>query len=754
MKTLTKPTLCLPILPLGAIALGFGLTGTAWAQASVPAPAPAPAASESLMPVVRAKATADPTARDSVQATTTRIGKAQQELRDVPQSVTVVTEKLIDDRNLDTLKDALKNTAGISFLAAEGGEEDIRLRGFSLQGTGDIFVDGIRDPAFYDRDSFNWDRLEVLRGSASMLFGRGSTGGAANQVSKLPRTVDSQELALTLGAGRYQRLTGDFNLKTGNNAALRVNAMVNRADNSGETIDKKGIAPAFRWGIGTAHEFLLSAYWLDNANNIHYGMPWLAPSPGATDRVLVPVSAKNFYGMASDQNKGSVKLGTFGYTHRFADRSEWRTTLRLGQYERDLRASAIRFAAANLQPGAQAVTLATLSPSTVLTRGTNIKVQDMDTRYLQSDYSTRFQGLGGRHDVQAGVDLGQEDFNNYGLTLPVGVALTKPSTRIGTPDDGARVDESLRSKTINRSFDAKSVGVYVQDLLQVAPAWKLLAGLRWDRFEGEYRNLSIPAAANNACAVPVAASISRSDALTSQRLGLLYQPTPLASYHFSYGTSFNTAGDAYQYDAGNAQVDPESSRNFEIGAKLDSADGRLSTRVAVFHSTKFNERNRDAESVNACNYVLSGARHAAGLELDVAGRITPAWEVFASLSYIPDAEVDRASAAAAAGETVGSRPGLTPRFSGTLWTTYQLTQKFRVGAGLNARSSDAPQGITTFKAPSFVTADLMVEYAWDGLALKANLTNIADKLYADGLYRGHYTPGKPRTLQLTATYRF
>jgi catecholate siderophore receptor len=85
----------------------------------------------------------------------------------------------------------LHNTAGITFLAAEGGEEDIRLRGFSLAGTGDIFVDGMRDPAFYDRDTFNLDRMEVLRGSASMLFGRGSTGGAVNQVNKLPRTMTS-----------------------------------------------------------------------------------------------------------------------------------------------------------------------------------------------------------------------------------------------------------------------------------------------------------------------------------------------------------------------------------------------------------------------------------------------------------------------------------------------------------------------------------------------------------------------------------
>ena len=105
----------------------------------------------------------------------------------MPQSVTVMTEKLIDDRHADTrASEALHYTGGITFQAAEGGEEDIRLRGFSLAASGDIYVDGVRDPAFYDRDIFNFDRVEVLRGSASMLFGRGSTGGVVNQVSKQP----------------------------------------------------------------------------------------------------------------------------------------------------------------------------------------------------------------------------------------------------------------------------------------------------------------------------------------------------------------------------------------------------------------------------------------------------------------------------------------------------------------------------------------------------------------------------------------
>ncbi len=134
-----------------------------WAQA------PAAGNEPQVMPTLRAKVVDEPSSKEQLQATSTRIGKGQQDARDLPQSLTVITERLIDDRNLDTLKDALKNSAGITFMAAEGSEEDIRLRGFPLQATGDMFADSMRDPALYERDTFFLDWLEVLRGSASLL---------------------------------------------------------------------------------------------------------------------------------------------------------------------------------------------------------------------------------------------------------------------------------------------------------------------------------------------------------------------------------------------------------------------------------------------------------------------------------------------------------------------------------------------------------------------------------------------------------
>ncbi|MCK6424038.1 MAG: TonB-dependent receptor [Burkholderiaceae bacterium] len=762
-----RPAAGFPPLPLAALAAGLGLTS--WVQAQTPTAPPAPAAAASA-PAASAAAVADTVVgetrlrkitvkgrgeapgKDSLKAETTRIGKGRQELRDIPQSVTVVTEKLILDRHLDTLKDTLKNTAGISFLSAEGGEEDVRLRGFSLQASGDIFIDGMRDPAFYERDSFHWDRLELLRGSASMLFGRGSTGGAANQVSKQPELVTRHQVDVTLGSGSYLRGVGDFNVVTGEDAALRVVGMSNLADNdgAGNRIDKEGLAATYAWGIGTRNEFQVGLYHLKNRNGIHYGLPWLE-SNNADANHLWKTDPAHYYGAASDRNHGSADYLSLLHVHRFQGGGELRTQARVAEYERDLRASAIRFAAASLQPGGAAVTHATFGDGTVLTRGNNVKIQDMRTKYLQSDFSRRFKALGMAHQLLAGVDAAREDFENFG-----GSAITKPRTTVGTPDDGGGVDESTRVITQNRAFTAKGLGVYAQDLLQIAPMWKLLGGLRWDRFEGTYHNLS-PAASTNVCAVAPRSKVSRSDSLMSKRFGVLFQPTPYSSYHLSYGTSFNTSGDAYQYDAGTVNTDPESSRNVELGAKLDAADGQATMRVALFHSTKYNERNRDAETADACNYVLSGKRHAAGLELDFTGRITPAWEVYGSYAWIPSARVDRSSGAAGT-EAEGSRPGLTPRHTGTIWTTYQLTPQARIGGGLNARSSDKPAGLAATSplvAPSFVTVDLMGEYRVDdALSFKVNVNNLADRHYADMLYRGHYQPGKGRTVLVTGTYRF
>ena len=756
------------VLPLGAMLLA----GSMGALAQTPAPA------ETTLKTVTVKEQAEaPEGKDSVRATESTIGKGKQQLRDIPQSVTVVTERLIDDRNLDTVKEALKNTAGITFLAAEGGEEDIRLRGFALQATGDLFIDGMRDPAIYDRDTFNLDRMELLRGSASMLFGRGSTGGAVNQVSKVPRLIDEHQVDVTLGSHAYRRVTGDFNIQTGESAALRLNAMVTEAknDGTGRSLDKKGVAAAYRWGIGERDEFQASLLHLDNDNGINYGIPFIAPVAGSADRVLLPLDPTAYYGLASDYNESGGTIASFSHTHRFSHDSELKTQARVGTFNRDQRSGAIRFANASLQPGGVAANLSNLGPNTVLTRGNHFKIQDMDIAQVQSDFSNKFEALGFKHELLAGVDITREKKVVFTPRTAAqgGVDITKPRTTVGTPNDGASVDEASRVLRVGNEYVATGWGAYVQDMIQIAPQWKLVGGLRYDSFKGDYNTYQINSAYPTGPVLPNEQWEMKISEI-SKRLGVLYQPNNLQSYHFSAGTSFNSSGDAYSLGAGNVDTPPEQSINIELGAKLDSADKQWTTRLALFRSTKLNERNTDpdrtvpaptATDPNATTALIStaGKRHVAGFEMDITGRLTPKWEIYGSYMWLPIAKVDRAAACpttgqcaqSAPGEREGDRPALTPVHSGTVWSTYQVTPKLRLGGGLNFRGKQKPTR-AEFNVPSYVTADLMAEYRFDfdKLVLKANLTNVTNKLYADQLYPAHYIPGAGRMLQLTASMKF
>jgi len=231
-QTVTHPAL----LPIGAMLLATSLGVQAQNNSS------------QTLGTVTVKEQAEPSeiqSKSTLRATESSIGKGKQQLRDIPQTVTVMTEMLMDDRNMDDFREVLKNTAGVTFLAGETGEEDVRMRGFSLGQAGDIYRDGLRDAPLVERDTFNDERVEVLKGSASMLFGKGSTGGVVNQVSKQPFLMDQHEVEASVGSGKQVRLTGDFNIKTDEDAALRINALSHQADNIRATL-RRAIANTLR----------------------------------------------------------------------------------------------------------------------------------------------------------------------------------------------------------------------------------------------------------------------------------------------------------------------------------------------------------------------------------------------------------------------------------------------------------------------------------------------------------------------------
>lgn len=726
------------LLPLGALMLAASVGS--WAQA--------PAAPEATMGTVTVREAAEVQSKDTLLIKQTTVGKGKQDIKDIPQSVTVFTERLMADRNQDDFREVLRTTAGVTFQAGETGEEDVRLRGFSLAQAGDIYIDGMKDAPLYERDTFNNDRIEVLKGSASMLFGKGSTGGVVNQVNKAPLLIDQHEVSYTLGTGKFNRLQGDFNFKTGENAALRVNAMIHDSDNYGAKQDKRGIAPTFSWGIGTRDEFSVGLYYLDIKGRPNYNHPWIV----SNGKIIPTLPAKNYYGLASDHLNTSAQYLTLGHIHRFDNGGELQTRLRHGKYERDLLASAIGFA------GTRPTALEQITGSTPLSRTSKGRIGESTLTQIQSDYSNTFDWGGRKHQILAGLDYYHDDAQRIPqYSNAAGNSSTNPSllTTVGTPNDGAWAPDRRAPAAFN-TFKAQNIGLYLQDTMELTSTVKLVGGLRYDQFKADYRNAT------------GALSDSTSDGLWSPRVGAIFQPDDLTSYYVSFGTSYNTSGDTYQFggiSAGSAtqpsteslaNTPPEKSRNLEIGGKWELFERRALFGAAVFYSEKYNERNTDPD---ANVYLLSGKRHAAGMEFNLAGHITPKWDIFFNHTWIPEAKIDRSATRLAAGgggaQVQGDRPGLTPKHSGSVWTTYAVTSQLRLGAGVTYRDKQNPDLSRATTASGFATVDAMAEYTFDQkTSLKLNVTNVSDKLYADTLYRGFYAPGAARTVQLSVKTRF
>ncbi|MGL4575993.1 MAG: TonB-dependent receptor, partial [Burkholderiaceae bacterium] len=416
------------LLPFGA-ARGVALTPH---MAAAQATAPAPAAPDTQLPEVKVDAASERESK-GYQGGTTRVGKTQQLPKEIPQSVTVISEQLMVDRNADTLREALRNVAGLTFNAGEGGRigDNITLRGYSA--VGDLYLDGIRDIAQYNRETFNLEQIDILRGSGSMLFGRGSTGGVINQVSKKPYLVDRNEVALTAGSFDYKRIVADLNKVLWQDAALRVNLMGTETDSFRDAVDQKrvGVAPSLRFGTGTANEFLLAYYYLKDDNVPDYGVPYFNGKP-----VNVPV--ERFYGMANaDYERNETGIGTATYIHRFSKDAELRTVLRRADYQRDLWAVAPRLITTPT-PGAVLATDATVADGTAsVNRGRQARGGEEKTLTSQTDFTTKFNAAGMTHELLTGLELAREKAERWSNSnAPAGstAIIANPRTTLANPD--------------------------------------------------------------------------------------------------------------------------------------------------------------------------------------------------------------------------------------------------------------------------------------------------------------------------------
>jgi len=397
--------------------------------------------------------------------------KLPDSLQDTPQSITVVPLEVMREQSAFSLRDALRNVTGVSIAAGEGGGaqgDNLTLRGFSARN--DIFVDGIRDFGQYTRDTFNLESVEVLKGPSAVIFGRGSTGGAINQVSKSPSLVPSRTLSLTGGNGPQVRGTVDVNQPLGDTSALRLNLLGyynNVVDRDEIYLTRFGVAPAYVVGLGTPTQFSAYFYYLHDDARPDYGYPYVF-------NTVPDVPRANNYGLANqDFERDDVYILTLRLDHAFNDAVKMRNALRVAYYHRE---------AAVSNPPVAVVPAGTPLSLITIARG-HTERDEHDSNFTeQTDFTFRFNTWGLKHTLVAGLEFAYEisDVTRWGFT-------NIPSTNLIFPDP-LRPTDMGRTTNFRGRTDSFTFGAYFVDEVGITDWLKIMGGLRFDHFDTSFEN--------------------------------------------------------------------------------------------------------------------------------------------------------------------------------------------------------------------------------------------------------------------------
>lgn len=666
--------------------------------------------------------------------------KFTEPLRDTPQTITVVSQAVIQEQGATSLRDVLRNVPGISLQAGEGGTpagDQLAVRGFSART--DLFIDGVRDFGGYSRDPFNFEQVEVAKGPASTISGRGSTGGAINMVSKTPHLDTFYDGSVGFGTDDYKRTTVDFNQSLAaaglETAAVRVNALWHDADTPGrDEINESrwGVAPSIAFGLGTPTRLTLSYFHLQQDNLPGYGIPWVPANTGPLalySNQPAPVDYANFYGLtARDYEKIQTDLATVQLDHDFGDSLRVRNLTRWGQTYRDSIITAPRFMDANT--------------STAISRS-DWKSRDQTDEIVanQTDVTWEFDTGPVKHTVVTGGEYDYEHEINYAR---VATGSSSPATDLYNPTPGDPYLENIRRNGAYAESTANSVALYAFDTLKLGEKWELTGGLRYDHFDLDYRSV-----ATNGVATP----LGRKDDMVSWRGALVFKPVERGSIYFGYGTSFNPAAEGLTLStsatsSANVTADPEQSQTFELGTKWDLLDERLSLSAALFRTEKTNARTPDP--IDPSIVTLTGEQVVNGVELSISGRITPNWEVFGGYTYM-QSEITKSNTAGEQGNELSN----TPENSFSLWTTYKLPGGIQIGGGANYVDSRYSNTANTRQAPDYWLFNATAAYEVNKhVTLRLNVYNLADTDYIDQVGGGHFIPGAGRSAVLSANFKF
>jgi catecholate siderophore receptor len=666
------------------------------------------------------------------RAENTALPKYTEPLLDIPQSISVVNQQMMQDQGVTTLRDALRNVSGISLAAGEGGSQgdNLTIRGFSARS--DIFLDGMRDFGSYYRDPFNLQEVEVLQGPSSITFGRGSTGGVVNQVSKTPFLEQRFSGGAVFGTDRTKRGTLDINLPLAQipGAALRLNTMVDEsgvAGREGALFQRWGLAPSLAFGIGTPTRLTLSYYHQTEDNLPDYGLPVLLSRPA-------PISRSNFYGFKDGNNflNTDVNIGTIKLEHDVNESLTLRDQVRYANYWRRAQITEPQIPAT--------VTDQTPLEAIQVTRN-QITTQSLETQLQnQFDATTRFSTFGAMHTLVGGIEYDHESSAPVRTTW-AGV----PTTSLISPDDNEAFSGTPTISSVSKGT-VDTFSLYAVDTIKLGKHWELIGGVRWDRVDSAFSQ-STPTTIGRL-------NLDRLDSLVSWRGGIVFKPVEYGSIYFAAGTSFNPSAEQLSLSAATANLPPEKNITYEVGTKWDLFDRRLSLTGALFWDEKTNARTTDPN--DPLLNILGGDQRAVGGSVGIIGRLTTDWLVTASYTHI-DSKVVSSSTPNQAGNPLSN----SPRNTFSLWTTYTTPWKLEIGAGANVVSgrtlSLSPDTNTDLirAVPGYVVFDAMLRYPiTKNVGLQLNLNNIANKFYYDGLHPQHIIPGAGRTLLVSLDFKF
>lgn len=644
--------------------------------------------------------------------------KTDTPLRDVPQSVTVISQGLIRDQAMQNMGDVVRYVPGVQMAQGEGHRDAPILRGNTS--TADFFIDGLRDDVQYYRDLYNVERVEVLKGPGGMIFGRGASGGLINRVTKQADWSNARNLGLTVGSWDSYRVTGDVDQALNDSLAVRVTGFYEDSDSFRDevTLERWAINPTLTWRLSDDTQVEVGYEHFEDYRVTDRGVPSYLGRPLRIDEAT-------FFGSAElSPTWAEIDALTARVRHEFSPQVTLVNQTRVANYDKFYQ---------NVFPGAYtaATNRVAISAYNNLTERKNI--------LNQTDLTAKFATGAVQHTLLAGLELGRQETDNYRQTgYFTAVSPTATSDFVTLPNTHYTGPVQFRQSATDADNNsvAKTAALYVQDQIEFSPHWQALLGVRFDRFEADLYNRR------------TATSLSSSDDLVSPRAGLIYKPTEATSIYASYAISYvPRAGEQLaSLTASNRALDPEKFTNKEVGFKWDIHDA-LSFTAAVYQLDRTNVAITDPN--NPTQSLLVDGQRVKGLELGLAGNLTEQWQVMAGYAY-QDSQVQTP------GAQNGNQLGQVPENSFSLWNRYDFTPRFGAGLGVIYRDDVFVSSDQAVVLPSFTRVDAAVYYAiTPSLRLQANIENLLDEeYYASAHSNTNIMPGTPRALRVGIDWRF